>query len=125
MSQDTTVKASDAYKLSAKSLRDAYDAAISSGSQVNTAKSTVTQVNDALSKINTAKAALNGKKIVVSDLKNLSLTEASQIVDLVASVNGVDKSAVQFSNNNTILTIISANGFQKPVTITDYVTTNK
>lgn len=125
LSQDTTVKASDAYKLSAKSLRDAYDAAISSGSQVNTAKSTVTQVNDALSKINTAKAALNGKKIIVSDLKNLSLTEASQIVDLVASVNGIDKSAVQFSNNNTILTIISANGFQKPVIITDYVTTNK
>lgn len=125
LNQDATVKASDAYKLSAKSLRDAYDAAITTGNQINSAGSTIAQVNDAVSKINTAKAALNGKKVVVADLKNLTSTEADQIVQLIATVNGVDKSAIQFSNNNTVLTITSANGFQQVLNISDYATTNK
>lgn len=125
LAQDATVKASDAYKLSSKSLRAAYDSAVTTGTQVNTAASTVAQVNDALGKINTAKAALNGKKVIVSDLKNLTIAEADQIVQLAATANGVDKTAVQFSNNNTVLTITSANGFQQTLTISDYATTNK
>ena len=95
------------------------------GTQVNTAISTVAQVNDTLSKITSAKNALNGKKVVVNDLKNLSISEADQIVQLAATANGVDKSAIQFSNNNTVLTITSANGFQQTLNITDYATTNK
>ena len=125
LGQVAAVKASDTYKLSAKSLRDAYDAAIATGTQVNTAISTVAQVNDTLSKITSAKNALNGKKVIVNDLKNLSISEADQIVQLAATANGVDKSAIQFSNNNTVLTITSANGFQQTLNITDYATTNK
>lgn len=125
LNQDAAVKASDAYKLSAKSLRDAYDAAITDGNQVNSAISTLVHVNDAVTKINTTKAALNGKKVVVSDLNNLTSTEADQIVQLIATVNGVDKSAVQFSNSNTVLTVTNANGFQQVLNISDYATTNK
>ena len=125
LAQDAAVKASDSYKLSAKALRSAYDSAISTGSQVNTAIATVAQVSDTVNQINNAKAALNGKKVVVSDLKNLTINESNEIVDLVASVNGVDKSAVQFSNNNTVLTVTSANGFQQTLNISDYATTNK
>ena len=125
LGEAAAVKASDAYKLSAKALRDSYDAAIDTGIQVNTAISTVAQVNDTLSKITTAKNALNGKKIPVNDLNNLTITEADQIVQLAATANGVDKSAIQFSNNNTILTITGANGFQQTLNITDYATANK
>ena len=125
LTQDAAVKASDSYKLSAKALRNAYDSAISSGNQVNTAIATVAQVSDIVNQINNAKAALNGKKVVVNDLKNLTINESNQIVDLVASVNGVDKSVVRFSNNNTVLTVTSANGFQQTLNIADYATTNK
>ncbi|WP_278965528.1 SLAP domain-containing protein [Lactobacillus apis] len=125
LGEAAAVKAGDAYKLSAKALRDSYDAAIATGTQVNTAISTVAQVNDTLSKITTAKNALNGKKIPVNDLNNLTITEADQIVQLAATANGVDKSAIQFSNNNTILTITGANGFQQTLNITDYATANK
>lgn len=125
LTQDAAVKASDSYKLSAKALRNAYDSAISSGNQVNTAIATVAQVSDIVNQINNAKAVLNGKKVVVNDLKNLTINESNQIVDLVASVNGVDKSVVKFSNNNTVLTVTSANGFQQTLNIADYATTNK
>ena len=125
LSQDATVKASDAYKLSAKSLRDAYDAAIATGTQINTANSTIEQVSSAVSKITTTKAALNGKKVIVADLKNLTSAEADQIVQLIATVNGVDKTAIQFSNNNTVLTITNTNGFQQVLNIADYATTSK
>lgn len=123
LSQDSTVKASEAYRLAAKSLRDAYDAAITNANQINNAISTVAHVNEAVAQVNTAKAALNGKKVVVKDLQNLTLTEADQIVELVASVYGLDKSAVQFSDNNTVLTVTSPNGFQQTLIISDYATT--
>ncbi|MEB3363496.1 hypothetical protein SDC49_06465 [Lactobacillus sp. R2/2] len=58
-------------------------------------------------------------------MKNLSFAESEEIVNLVASVNGVDKSAVQFINNNSMLTVTSANGFQQILNIADYAATNK
>lgn len=125
LNQVTTVKASDAYKLAAKSLRDTYDSAITAGMQVNNGTSTISEVKAALSKIKAARAALNGKKIVVNDLNNLSAAEANQIVQLAASANNVDQGAVQFSNNNTTLMINGANGFQQALNISDYATTTK
>lgn len=126
LNQDSTVKSSDAYKLSAKSLRDAYDTASASASQINSSQTaTVGQVKDALAKLTAAKSALNGKKVVVADLNNLTVAEANQIVQLAASTNDVATSAVQFSNNNTTLTITGANGFQQTLNIADYATTTK
>ena len=125
LSQDAAVKASDTYKLSAKSARDAYDSAIATGNQVNSAISTVAHITDSVNQITATKAALNGKKVIVNDLKNLSFAESEEIVNLVASVNGVDKSAVQFINNNSMLTVTSANGFQQILNIADYAATNK
>ncbi|MDF7672559.1 SLAP domain-containing protein [Lactobacillus sp. ESL0701] len=126
LNQDSTVKSSDTYKLSAKSLRDAYDTASSDASQVNSSQTaTIGQVKDALAKLTAAKSALNGKKVVVTDLNNLTVAEGNQIVQLVASVNDVATSAVQFSNNNTTLTISGANGFQQTLNIADYATTAK
>lgn len=122
LTEATTIKTSDSYKLSSKALRDAYDAAITSGNQVNSANATVASVKDEVNKISKAKAALNGKKIVVNDLKNLTMDEANQIVQLVATANGVDKNTVKFSNNNTVLTITSANGFEQTLNIEDYAT---
>ncbi|BDR61002.1 SLAP domain-containing protein [Lactobacillus xylocopicola] len=121
----TKVKADDSYKLATKSLRDAYDAAVTSASQINAAVSTIAQVNGAVAKLNTAKAALNGKKVQVKDLTNLTVDEANQIVKLAATANGVDASAVQFSNNNTVLTVTNANGFQQTLNISDYAVAAK
>jgi hypothetical protein len=121
----TSVKNSDAYKLSAKTLRDEYDNAVASGTQVNNASSTIASVKNEINKITKAKAALNGKKVVVNDLKNLTMDEANQIVQVVATANGVAASTVQFSNNNTVLTIVGSNGFQQTLNIADYATTNK
>ncbi|WEV36699.1 SLAP domain-containing protein [Lactobacillus sp. ESL0677] len=126
LNQDATVKSSDAYKLAAKSLRDAYDTAAAAASQVNSSQTaTVSQVKDALAKLTAAKSALNGKKVIVADLNNLTMAEASQIVQLAASANNVDASAVQFSNNNTTLTISGTNGFQQTLNVADYATTTK
>jgi hypothetical protein len=125
LAEVASVRSSDAYKLSAKTLRDAYDNAVTSGTQVNNASSTIASVKNEINKITKAKAALNGKKIVVNDLKNLTLDEANQIVQVVATANGVAASTVQFSNNNTVLTIVGSNGFQQTLNIADYATTNK
>ncbi|MDF7682133.1 SLAP domain-containing protein [Lactobacillus sp. ESL0679] len=126
LNQDAAVKSSDTYKLAAKSLRDAYDTASAAAGQVNGSQTaTVSQVKDALAKLTTAKSALNGKKVTVVDLNNLTMAEASQIVQLAASANNVDASAVQFSNNNTILTISGTNGFQQTLNVADYATTAK
>ncbi|WEV43945.1 SLAP domain-containing protein [Lactobacillus sp. ESL0684] len=123
LNQAATVKGSDAYKLSAKTLRDNYDSAITSGNQINTGSSTIGQVNDALKKINTAQAALNGKKIVVADLNNLTIAEADQIASLAATANDVDVNAIQFSDNNSTLTITGSNSFAQKLNIADYATT--
>lgn len=116
-----TVKASDSYKLSAKTARDAYDAAITAGQvAANSDKSSLLQVNNALSTINNAKAALNGAKIKVASLASLTTSEADQIINLAATVNGVATSQVQFANNNQNLIITQSNGLVQTLNVSDY-----
>ena len=115
------VKNSTTYKLSSSDLRNNYDKAVSDATAVNNnASATIAQVNEAVANINEAYAKLNGQKIVVANLSNLTLDEANQIVKLVASVRNVPESNVQFSNNNTTLAIVSSNGYNEPLNISDF-----
>ncbi|GAA3633004.1 SLAP domain-containing protein [Lactobacillus hamsteri] len=112
---------SDKYKLSSTTLRDAYDTAlVNAKSVVNSNTSTILSVNTALSDLNKAQNALNGAKIKVSSLSNISSNEASAIINLVASVTGVSQSSIQFTNGNTQLVIVGANNYTKTVPVSDY-----
>lgn len=67
------VKNSTTYKLSSSDLRNNYDKAVSDATAVNNnASATIAQVNEAVANINEAYAKLNGQKIVVANLSNLT-----------------------------------------------------
>lgn len=120
ITEATTVKNSDAYKLASQDVRSAYDKAITDATAVNNnASATVAQVNEAIANIASAKAKLNGKKVTVANLSNLTPDEVSAIVKLAASVNNVPESSVQFTNNNTTLSIVT-NGYNQSLNINDY-----
>lgn len=126
ISSANTVKNSDAYKLASTAAQSAYDKAISAGQTVSTSTtSTLLDVNKALSAITTAQAALTGNKVQVANLQNLTDAEKTAIIKLVASVNNVSESNVQFTNNNNQLIITDANNttLTKTVNTTDYATT--
>lgn len=114
------IKNTDAYKLASSSAKSAYDKAITDATAVNNnASATVAQVNEAIANITSAKAKLDGKKVTVANLSNLTPDEVSAIVKLVASVNNVPESSVQFTNNNTTLSIVT-NGYTQALNINDY-----
>ncbi|MDF7638306.1 SLAP domain-containing protein [Lactobacillus sp. ESL0791] len=115
------VKKSDAYLLSAKSLQEPFDTALTAANSANIgANTTLSDIKQAIDNLNEAEKALDGKKIQVADLNNLTVDEANQIIKLAAAVNGVDASAVKFTNNNSNLTITNANGFAKDLNVADY-----
>lgn len=114
------IKNTDAYKLASSSAKSAYDKAITDATAVNNnASATVAQVNEAIANITSAKAKLDGKKVTVANLSNLTPDEVSAIVKLVASVNNVPENSVQFTNNNTTLSIVT-NGYTQALNINDY-----
>lgn len=120
ISEAATVKNSDAYKLAAQDAKSAYDKAITDATTVNNnASATVAQVNEAIANITSAKAKLGGKKVTVANLSNLTPDEVAAIVKLAASVNNVPESSVQFTNNNTTLSIVT-NGYTQALNINDY-----
>ncbi|MGN1272833.1 MAG: SLAP domain-containing protein [Lactobacillus sp.] len=120
ITEATTVKNSDVYKLASQDVRSAYDKAITDATAVNNnASATVAQVNEAIANIASAKAKLNGKKVTVANLSSLTPDEVSAIVKLAASVNNVPESSVQFTNNNTTLSIVT-NGYNQSLNINDY-----
>lgn len=124
ISEATSVKASEAYKLSDATLRAAYDKAVTDGTTVNNSStSTVAQVNEAQSSIADAKAKLDGKKVTVANMSALTTDEVNAIIKLAASVNNVPESSIQFSNNNTTLSIVT-NGYQQALNINDYASQN-
>lgn len=120
INEANAIKNTDAYKLASSSAKSAYDKAITDATAVNNnASATVAQVNEAIANITSAKAKLDGKKVTVANLSNLTSDEVSAIVKLVASVNNVPESNVQFTNNNTTLAIVT-NGYTQALNINDY-----
>ncbi|MDB6263085.1 SLAP domain-containing protein [Lactobacillus amylovorus] len=120
INEANAIKNTDAYKLASSSAKSAYDKAITDATAVNNnASATVAQVNEAVANITSAKAKLDGKKVTVANLSNLTPDEVSAIVKLVASVNNVPESSVQFTNNNTTLSIVT-NGYTQALNINDY-----
>lgn len=125
IAEANNVKASDSYKLATKSARDAYDSAITNAQTMFGAKTaTLLDVNNAQAAVTKAKSALNGAKVRVGNLSSLTASEADQIIALVANVNGVTASQVQFSNGNANLTVTSNNGFVQTLNVSDYATAN-
>ena len=124
INEAASVKASEIYKLSSSTAKAAYDKAITDGAIVNNnASATIGQVNEAESAITSAKAKLNGAKIAVANLNNLTPDEVTAIVRAVANANNVPESAIQFSNNNTTLSIVT-NGYTQSLNINDYAVQN-
>ncbi|GAA0038518.1 SLAP domain-containing protein [Lactobacillus amylovorus] len=120
INEANTVKNSDAYKLASATAKSAYDKAITDATAVNNnASATVAQVNEAIANITSAKAKLDGKKVTVTNLSSLTPDEVSAIVKLAAAVNNVPESSVQFTNNNTTLSIVT-NGYTQALNINDY-----
>ena len=120
INEANAIKNTDAYKLASSSAESAYDKAITDATAVNNnASATVAQVNEAIANITSAKAKLDGKKVTVANLSNLTPDEVSAIVKLVASVNNVPEGSVQFTNNNTTLAIVT-NGYTQALNINDY-----
>ena len=119
INEANAIKNTDAYKLASSSAKSAYDKAITDATAVNNnASATVAQVNEAIANITSAKAKLDGKKVTVANLSNLTPDEVSAIVKLVASVNNVPESSVQFTNNTTLA--IVTNGYTQALNINDY-----
>ena len=120
INEANTVKNSDAYKLASATAKSTYDKAIADATAVNNSTSaTVAQVNEAIANITSAKAKLDGKKVTVTNLSSLTPDEVSAIVKLAAAVNNVPESSVQFTNNNTTLSIVT-NGYTQSLNINDY-----
>ena len=120
INEANTVKNSDAYKLASATAKSAYDKAITDATAVNnSASATVAQVNEAIANITSAKVKLDGKKVTVTNLSSLTPDEVSAIVKLAAAVNNVPESSVQFTNNNTTLSIVT-NGYTQSLNINDY-----
>lgn len=119
----TAVKNSEQYRLSSIDLKNSFDNAVANAQKVNTSNtSTVLQVNNALSALNKAQSALNGAKVKVANLSQLTSAEADQIAQLAAAANNVAVSQVQFEGNQLVL--ISASGYKTPLNISDYATIN-
>ncbi len=124
INEAASVKASELYKLSSSSAKAAYDKAITDGAIVNNnASATIGQVNEAEGAIVAAKAKLNGAKIAVANFNSLTPDEVTAIVKAAANANNVPESAIQFSNNNTTLSIVT-NGYTQPLNINDYAVQN-
>ena len=124
INEAASVKASEIYKLSSSTAKAAYDKAITDGAIVNNnASATIGQVNEAESAITSAKAKLNGAKIAVANLNSLTPDEVTAIVRAAANANNVPESAIQFSNNNTTLSIVT-NGYTQSLNINDYAVQN-
>lgn len=121
INEATSVKNSEAYKLASSDVKAAYDKAISDGTTVNNdATATIAQVNEADAAIVSAKAKLDGKRVAVANMTNLTSDEIAAIIKVVANVNNVAESSVQLTTNGSLS--ISVNGAAQILNLGDYVT---
>ena len=121
INEATSVKNSEAYKLASSDVKAAYDKAISDGTTVNNdATATIAQVNEADAAIVSAKAKLDGKRVAVANMTNLTSDEMAAIIKVVANANNVVESSVQLTTNGSLS--ISVNGAAQILNLGDYVT---
>ena len=121
INEATSVKNSEAYKLASSDVKAAYDKAISDGTTVNNeATATIAQVNEADAAIVSAKAKLDGKRVAVANMTNLTSDEMVAIIKVVANANNVAESSVQLTTNGSLS--ISVNGAAQILNLGDYVT---
>lgn len=121
INEATSVKSSEAYKLASSDVKAAYDKAISDGTIVNNdATATIAQVNEADAAIVSAKAKLDGKRVAVANMTNLTSDEMAAIIKVVANANNVAESSVQLNTNGSLS--ISVNGAAQILNLGDYVT---
>ena len=121
INEATSVKSSEAYKLASSDVKAAYDKAISDGTTVNNeATATIAQVNEADAAIVSAKAKLDGKRVAVANMTNLTSDEMVAIIKVVANANNVAESSVQLTTNGSLS--ISVNGAAQILNLGDYVT---
>ena len=121
INEATSVKNSEAYKLASSDVKAAYDKAISDGTAVNNdATATIAQVNEADAAIVSAKAKLDGERVAVANMTNLTSDEIAAIIKVVANANNVAESSVQLTTNGSLS--ISVNGAAQILNLGDYVT---
>ena len=121
INEATSVKNSEAYKLASSDVKAAYDKAISDGTTVNNdATATIAQVNEADAAIVSAKDKLDGKRVAVANMTNLTSDEMAAIIKVVANANNVAESSVQLTTNGSLS--ISVNGAAQILNLGDYVT---
>lgn len=121
INEATSVKNSEAYKLASSDVKAAYDKAISDGTTVNNdATATIAQVNEADAAIVSAKTKLDGKRVAVANMTNLTSDEMAAIIEVVANANNVAESSVQLTTNGSLS--ISVNGAAQILNLGDYVT---
>lgn len=121
INEATSVKNSEAYKLASSDVKAAYDKAISDGTAVNNdATATIAQVNEADAAIVSAKAKLDGKRVAVANMTNLTSDEMAAIIKVVANANNVAESSVQLTTNGSLS--ISVNGAAQILNLGDYAT---
>lgn len=121
INEATSVKSSEAYKLASSDVKAVYDKAISDGTTVNNdATATIAQVNEADAAIVSAKAKLDGKRVAVANMTNLTSDEMAAIIKVVANANNVAESSVQLTTNGSLS--ISVNGAAQILNLGDYVT---
>ena len=92
ISDESTVKASDKYRLDTWVNRSLYDQAVENAKTVaNDKNATKAAVNEALWQVNFAKKNLKGAKVKVKDINNLTPLEAQQVLNLMRQAYNSDK----------------------------------
>lgn len=77
-------------------------------------------INEADAAIVSAKAKLDGKRVAVANMTNLTSDEMAAIIKVVANANNVAESSVQLTTNGSLS--ISVNGAAQILNLGDYVT---
>ncbi|MDE7056791.1 MAG: SLAP domain-containing protein [Lactobacillus sp.] len=111
----------DAYKFATDAAKLSFKQAYEAAQNARTSKTaTISVVKNALDNLTKAIANLDGKKVPVTDLNNLSQSEKDAIIKLAARVNNAAESAIQFTSN-TQLAINTPDGYQY-LPVSDYAT---
>ena len=111
----------DAYKFATDAAKTNFKQAYEAAQNARTSKTaTISVVKNALDNLTKAIANLDGKKVPVTDLNNLTQSEKDAIIKLAARVNNAAESAIQFTSN-TQLAINTPDGYQY-LPVSDYAT---
>ncbi|EEJ72849.1 SLAP domain-containing protein [Lactobacillus ultunensis] len=88
--KSTSIKKSDAYRLTKRANRDAYNNELKSAQEVlNSKDSTIAAVKLAVWSLGQRAKGLDGKKVLVKDIKHLTKAEASKIYSVAYNTNDI------------------------------------